>query len=188
MRRRTLLQAALTLAAWLKVPGARAWAQEVTFPGARRDTLNELAATVLPSALGRTGSDDVAQQFVQWVREYRAGAAQSPGYGAPRIRFKAASPAPVYQAQLEELAAGTLAGSDPAERRRRLSAAMDAAGVQDLTGIPDGRHVAADLMSFYFASPAAHDQAYRAAIGKDTCRTIADSGRVPAPLTTEASR
>lgn len=188
MRRRTLLKATLAVAAWLKIPGAEVWAQEVTFPGARRDTLNDLAAAVLPASLGRTGTDDAAQQFTQWVREYRAGAAMTPGYGAPRIRFKPASPAPVYLAQLEELATGALAASDPAERRRRIAAAMDAAGVQDFTGVPDGRHVAADLISFWFASPAAHDLAYQAAIGKDTCRTIASSGARPAALATEASR
>ena len=75
MRRRTLFRAALTVAAWLKVPGARAWAQEVTFPGARRETLDELAATVLPSALGRAGVKEVTDAFVDWVRDYRSGLA-----------------------------------------------------------------------------------------------------------------
>lgn len=188
MRRRTLLKAALTVAAWLKVPGARAWAQEVTFPGARRDTLDRVAATVLPASIGAGAVRGVTDEFVQWVREYRAGAAMSPGYGAPRVRFKGASPAPRYQAQIEELATGPFARADLAERRRILTQAFADAGVQDLTGVPDGRHVAADLMSFYFASPAANDQAYQAQVGKDTCRRIEDSGRVPAPLTTGSSR
>jgi hypothetical protein len=189
MRRRTLLRAALTVAAWLKIPGAKAWAQEVTFPGARRDTLNEVAAAVLPSTLGPAERGAVVDQFVQWVREYRAGAAMSPGYGAPRVRFKGGSPAPRYQAQLEELASGPFARADLAGRRRLLAQGLTAAGVEDLSGVPSGLHVAADLMSLYFTSPAAHDQAYRAAIGKDTCRTIEGSGRVPAPLaTTEGSR
>jgi hypothetical protein len=189
MRRRTLLRATLTVAAWLKVPGAKAWAQEVTFPGARRDTLNEVAATVLPSTLSRAERDGVVDQFVQWVREYRAGAAMSPGYGAPRVRFKGPSPAPRYQAQLEDLATGPFARADVAGRRRLLAQAFADAGVEDLSGVPAGLHVAADLMSVYFTSPVAHDQAYRAAIGKDTCRSIEDSARAPAPLaTTEGSR
>jgi hypothetical protein len=187
MRRRTLLKAALTVAAWLKVPGARAWAQEVGFPGGRRATLEDVAAAVLPSALGRDGLASATDAFVGWVRGYRAGAAMSPGYGAPRLRYKAPSPAPTYQAQLEQLAAGPFARADVAERRRLLREAFEAAGVRDLTGVPDGRHVAADLMSFWFASPAAHDQAYRAQIGKDTCRRIEDSGRVPAPLASEGA-
>jgi hypothetical protein len=54
--------------------------------------------------------------------------------------------------------------------------------------VPAGLHVAADLMSLYFASPAAHDRAYEAAIGKDTCRTIENSGRMPTPLGGTTSR
>jgi hypothetical protein len=107
----------------------------------------------------------------------------SPGYGAPRVRFKPGSPAPRYQSQLESLSAGPFARADLGERRRLLTQAFVEAGVEDLSGVPTGLHVAADLMSAYFTSPAAHDQAYQAAIGKDTCRTIENSGRMPAPLT-----
>src|SRR2546430_2099161 len=112
MRRRTLIQSALGLMAALPFPGVRAWAQAVAFPGAREDTLNELAATVLPSSLGRAKTDAIAAQFIQWVRDYRPGAAMSPGYGAPRIRFKGPSPAPAYQTQLAQLASGALATGD----------------------------------------------------------------------------
>jgi hypothetical protein len=186
MRRRTLLKAALTVAAWLKVPGARAWAQEVTFPGARRDTLDQVAQAVLPASLGRDGLAAATDEFVQWVRDYRAGAAMSPGYGNPRVRFKAPSPAPRYQAQLEDLATSRFARADLAERRRVLAAAFADAEVQDLTGVPDGKHVGADLMSLWFASPAANDQAFQAQVGKDTCRRIEDSGARPAPLAPHA--
>jgi hypothetical protein len=143
---------------------------------------------VLPSTLDRAEREAVVDQFVQWVREYRSGAAMSPGYGAPRVRFKPASPAPRYQAQLEALAAGPFARADLAERRRLLTRAFADAGVEDLSGVPTGVHVAADLMGMYFTSPAAHDQAYQAAIGKDTCRTIESSGRIPTPLTGATSR
>ena len=81
MRRRTLLRAALTLAAWLKVQGAKAWAQEVTFPGARRETLDRIGEAVLPGALGPAGRAAAVEQFFLWVREYRACAAMSPFYG-----------------------------------------------------------------------------------------------------------
>src|SRR5262245_959828 len=128
MRRRTLLRAALTVAAWLKVPGARAWAQEVTFPGTRRDTLDEVARAVLPASLGGAALTGATDQFVEWVRDYRAGAAMSPGYGAPRVRFKGPSPAPHYQAQLEELATGPFARASLAERRRLLADAFAEAG------------------------------------------------------------
>ena len=182
MLRRSLIQSALALAATLPFTGLRAWAQTVAFPGIREDTLNELAATVLPSSLGRTKTDAIAAQFTQWVREYRPGAAMSPGYGAPRLRYKGPSPAPQYQAQLAQLASGALATADMAERRRQLAQYLKSAPVSDLTPVPEGNQIVTDLMSFYFYSPAANDLAYQAAIGKDTCRTLRNSGSAPEPL------
>src|SRR5690242_14013517 len=120
MRRRTLIQSALGLVAALPFRNLRVWAQAVAFPGAREDTVNELAATVLPSSLGRAKTDAIAAQFVQWVRDYRPGAAMSPGYGAPHVRYKGPSPAQEYQAQLAQLASGPLATTDMTARRRQL--------------------------------------------------------------------
>jgi hypothetical protein len=182
MRRRSLIQSALALATTLPFPGVRAWAQTVAFPGIREDTLNELAATVLPSSLGRAKTDAIAAQFTQWVREYRAGAAMSPGYGAPRLRYKGPSPAPQYQAQLAQLALGALATADMAVRRRQLVEYLKSGPVSDLTPVPEGNQIVTDLMSFYFYSPAANDLAYEAAIGKDTCRTLGNSKSAPGPL------
>jgi hypothetical protein len=182
MRRRSLIQSALALAGTLPFPGVRAWAQSVAFPGIREDTLNELAATVLPSSLGRAKTDAIAAQFTQWVREYRAGAAMSPGYGAPRLRYKGPSPAPQYQAQLAQLASGALATTDMAVRRRQLAEYLKSGPVSELTPVPEGNQIVTDLMSFYFYSPAANDLAYEAAIGKDTCRTLRNSGSAPEPL------
>lgn len=93
MRRRTLIQSALGLAAILPIPRVRAWALGAAFPGAQEDTLRTLAATVLPSSLGSAGTDAVAAEFADWVAGYRAGAEMSPGYGSPRVRYKGASPA-----------------------------------------------------------------------------------------------
>jgi hypothetical protein len=182
MRRRTLIQSMLAVAATLPIPGLRAWAQAITFPGLQEDPLKELAATVLPSSLGRTTTDAVADEFAAWVRDYRAGVEMSPGYGSPRVRYTGPSPAPVYRQQLEQLAGGALSTGDLSERRRRLSSALDEAGIRDIERIPQGEHVISDLMSFYFYSTGAHDQAYQAAIRKDLCRTLDDSGAVPPQL------
>lgn len=182
MRRRTLIQAALGLVAALPFRGVRVWAQTAAFPGAREDTLNELAATVLPASLGRAKTDAIAAQFVQWVRDYRPGAAMTPGYGTPRLRSKGPSPAADYQAQLAQLAGGALAGKDLAVRKRQLAEYLKKESVADLSTVPEGKNIVVDLMSFYFYSPAANDLAYEAAIGKDTCRTLNNSGSVPAPL------
>jgi hypothetical protein len=182
MRRRTLIQSALAVAATLPIRGLRVRAQALGFPGAQEDVLRELAATVLPSALGRAGTDRIAADFAAWVRDYRVGAEMSPGYGSPRLRYKGPSPAPLYQRQLEALSANALASPDLAVRRKRLAAEMENDGVRNIPGIPQGEHVVADLMSFWFSSPAAQDQAYRAAIGRDQCRSLATSGTAPRPL------
>lgn len=179
MRRRAVIQ---SMIAAIPFRGVRAWAQTASFPGEREATLKELAATVLPSTLGRAGTDAVAAKFARWVREYRAGAEMQPGYGFTRVRSKGASPAPRYLEQLDQLASGALAEHDFIARRGRIVEALRAANVNDLSSIPDGNHVVSDLMSFYFSSPEANDLAYNAAIGRDQCRTLKDSGAVPAPL------
>lgn len=148
----------------------------------REAALKELAWTVLPSTLGRAHTDAIAAQFARWVVEYRAGAEMQPGYGFPRVRYKGSSPAPRYLEQLDQLASGALAEPDVAARRGKIAEALRAANIKDISSIPDGSHVVSDLMSFYFHSPEANDLAYDAAIGRDQCRTLKDSGSVPAPL------
>jgi hypothetical protein len=179
MRRRAWIQ---SMIAAIPFSGVRAWAQTASFPGAREGALKELAATVLPAALGRAGTDAIAAQFARWVREYRAGAEMQSGYGFTRVRYKGASPAPRYLEQLDQLASGALAEHDVAARREKIAEALRAANVKDLSSIPDGNHVASDLMTFYFQSPEANDLAYGASIGRDQCRTLKDSSSVPAPL------
>jgi len=181
MRRRTLIQ---SLAAAIPLRGVRTWAQTASFPGAREKTLQELAATVLPESLGRAKSDAIAEQFARWVREYRAGAEMQTGYGYPRVRYKPESPAPRYLEQLDRFGS---APSDLTARRARIAEELRAEKITNLPGSPDGKHIAADLMSFFFQSPEANDLAYNAAIGKDQCRTLKDSASVPAPLKGDAN-
>jgi hypothetical protein len=158
------------------------WAQTATFPGTREGALKELAATVLPASLGRAGTDGITEQFIRWVREYRAGAEMQAGYGYPRLRSTAESPAPRYLSQMDGLAVGALAVSELAARRSQLAAVLAEAKISNLPQAPDGRHIVADLMSFYFMSSEANDRAYDAEIGKDKCRGLKNSGAVPAPL------
>lgn len=185
MRRRTLIQSVAGLAAILPIPRVRAWAAGTAFPGAQEDTLRTLAATVLPSSLGTAGTNEVAAEFADWIAGYRAGAEMSPGYGTPRVRYKGNSPAALFQRQLQALATGALASSDLATRRQQLAAELERAGITDLSTVPRGEHVVADLMSFWFASPTAHDMAYQAAIGKDRCRTLESSAQMPTSLVKE---
>jgi hypothetical protein len=179
MQRRTLIQ---SLFAWISLQRSRLRAQTASFPGKHESTLKELAATVLPESLGRAGTDSVAVQFVRWVQEYHPGAEMQTGYGATRIRYKPPSPAAIYLEQLDQLSSGALAQSGIAARRLKIAEVFQAANIRDLPPVPDGAHIASDLMTFYFQTSEANDIAYLAAIGKDKCRTLKNCGNVPTAL------
>jgi len=179
--RRTVLRWAASLAGALRVSSVRVWAQAANFPADQADTLRALAAVVLPAELGAAGVDRTADAFVIWVRGYRAGAEMDHGYGVTRLRSKGASPAPNYLRHLEALREALLSG-DMESKRQAVTAALEQAKITDLPRTPDGRHVAADLMAFYFRSSDANDLCYRAAIGRDLCRGLDGSERAPAPL------
>ena len=177
MQRRTVLKSALGAAGLASMP---AWAQ-ANFPGSREKEFKDLAAVVLPESLGRKATDAAAEQFLRWLREYRPGAEMGPGYGVTRIQRKPESPAATYMAQLEELAPALSAGT-LAAKRKAIADSIRKAGVKDIGQLPTGLHLASDLMTVYFQSVEANDLAYEAAVGKDQCRTIADSAQQPKPL------
>lgn len=140
--------------------------------------LRDVAGTVLPSAIGRTGQDEAVDNFLKWIREYREGVALSHGYGEPRLVKSGPSPAASYGKQLATLqqsaqARGGRFGALPlGVRRELLDAAFKSADVRNLPGRPDGKHVIADLMAHYFRSSAANDVCYNARIGRNTYRAI----------------
>jgi len=180
MRRRTLLRWIASLGSAVRLTGLRAWAQTAAFPGDQGPVLAALAAIVLPSELGPDGVRAVAQNFERWVRDYRPGAEMDHGYGFTRLRNKPASPAPAYLHQLESLR--PVLNGDAASSRRAIEAALEEAKITDLPRSPDGRHIAADLMAFYFRGSDANDLCYRAAIGRDRCRSLAGSDNPPPEL------
>ena len=169
MHRRTILR-------WLSAFGPlRAWAQTAGFPGDQGPALRALAAVVLPSELGAAGLERNVAAFERWVREYRPGAEMDHGYGFTRLRSKPPSPASAYLRQLRAL---RLTG-DAATQRAAVESALEEAKVTRLPQTPDGRHIASDLMAFYFRSSEANDLCYRAHIGRDECRGLAGSDREP---------
>lgn len=169
MRRRTLFR-------WLAFVGPlRAWAQTAGFPGDQASALRSLAAVTLPSELGPEGREKIVVAFERWVREYRPGAEMDHGYGFTRMRNKPPSPAAAYMQQLGAL---PLTG-DAAAQRAAVEAALTAANVTSLPPTPDGRHIASDLMSFYFRSSEGNDLCYRAHIGRDECRGLEGSEKEP---------
>jgi hypothetical protein len=181
IRRRTVLSWAAYIGGALRLSNVRAWAQTANFPADQDDSLRALAAVVLPAELGSAGISRTSDAFVSWVRGYRAGAEMDHGYGVTRLRSKAGSPAGAYLRHLETLRVLLLTG-DADSKRQAVTAALEEAKITDLPRTPDGRHIASDLMAFYFRSSDANDLCYRAAIGRDLCRGLEGSEQTPAPL------
>ncbi len=192
MRRRTVIRYLLAGAGLLPFSRLRGWAQRAGFPGQRGDTLRELASVVLPSSLGRAKTDEIADRFIQWVHDYRPGADMAHGYGSPRLQAKPPSPAQNYTQQLEMLEGSALAQGaslarlEPGAKRVIVEASLREAKVGALPPGPNGRHVVADLMSFYFHSSEANDLCYRALIGRDECLGLPGSEKAPARLPEKA--
>lgn len=187
MKRRQALQTIAAAAAGLPLARVRLDAQELTAEQVL--VLRDVAATVLPSAIGRQGQDAAVDDFLRWLRGYKEGVPLSHGYGDPRLVKSGPSPAPGYITQIAALQAaaktrGGRFGALPLEDRRTLlDEAFTAAGVRNLPGRPDGKHVVADLMAHYFRSSAANDLCYNARIGRHTYRAIRVTTVRPQPLT-----
>ena len=186
MKRREALQTLATAAAALPLIRVPLEAQELTAD--QVFVLRDVAATVLPSAIGRDGQDEAVDNFLRWIRDYREGVPLAHGYGEPRLVKSGPSPAAGYRRQMDALQAAAKArggrfGALPLDDRRALlDEAFTAADVRNLPGRPDGKHVVADLMAHYFRSSAANDLCYNARIGRHTYRTIRVTTVRPAPL------
>ena len=186
MKRRKAIQTLAAAAAALPLVRVPLEAQELSSDHVF--LLRDVAATVLPSALGRKGQDAAVDNFLRWIREYKEGVPLSHGYGEPRLVKSGPSPAPGYVTQLAALQAAAKAkgrrfGALTLEDRRALlDEAFRAADVRNLPGRPDGKHVVADLMAHYFRSSAANDLCYNARIGRNTYRAIRVTTVRPQPL------
>jgi len=188
MKRRTLLQWLASAAAILPFQRLRVLAQPRDLTPDPIAMLGDVAPTVIPQSLGADRTQAVVARFVDWTRGYREGVALSHGYGHPRLQRTGASPVPRYVAQLAALGAearakgGRWTTLDLETRRALLDAAFTQAGVRALPGRPNGQHVVADLMAFYFRSSEANDYCYRARISREVCRPIQITTKRPAPL------
>jgi hypothetical protein len=186
MKRREAIQTLATAAAALPLMQVPIEAQELT--SEQVFVLRDVAATVLPSAIGRKGQDEAVDNFLRWIRDYREGVPLAHGYGEPRLVKSGPSPASGYRRQIDALRAaanergGRFGALSPEDRRALLDAAFTAAGVRNLPNRPDGKHIVADLMAHYFRSSAANDLCYNARIGRQTYRAIRVTTVRPAPL------
>jgi len=155
--------------------------------------LRDVAATVLPSAIGRKGQDEAVDEFLKWIRDYKEGVALSHGYGEPRLVKSGPSPVAGYSKQILALQqaakarGGRFGALSLAIRRELLDAAFKSADVRNLPGRPDGKHIIADLMAHYFRSSGANDLCYNARIGRNTYRAVRVTTVRPQPLQAPAA-
>jgi hypothetical protein len=183
MHRRSLLQLLGSAAAALPWRPTLAQAQASPLDEASVQTLRMIAPAVLPSEIGAKGADRVVDEFLAWLRGHRAGADMGFGYGILRKRVTPAIAPATYREQLASLKqAGVEPRTTIQARQRAIADALDASGLRDFPASPDGRHVVADFMSFYYMSSAANDLAHRARIGRDKCRALAGSSKRPEML------
>ncbi len=186
MKRRVLLQWLVSGAAALPLLRVDLQADELS--AGHVFVLRDVASTVLPSAIGAKGQNEAVDNFLRWLRDYKEGVPLAHGYGEPRLVRTGPSPAPGYGTQLTALqqAASDRGGRfgvlTLGDRRTILDAAFKTAGIQNLPGRPDGKHVVADLMAHYFRGSAANDLCYNARIGRNTYRAIRVTTVRPLPL------
>ena len=98
--------------------------------------IRELAKIVLP---GSVDSGKVAASFVQWIRDYKAGAEIASGYGNPRTQVVGPNPSMNYADQLSAL------GSP----MTRTAVETALAQFDRIPQRPNGKHVAADLLAYF---------------------------------------
>lgn len=164
MKRRNFFQRILLGAAALFAP-RWARAQQMDEP------MRELASVVLPASLGRARIEQVAADFLIWIRDYRVGAEIASGYGHPRTQVTPPNPSAHYAEQLNAL------GSPIS--REAVEQAIAETKVDRIPPRPNGHHVATDLLAFFFNSSEGEDFLYNAKIRRDDCRGLADSGKRP---------
>jgi hypothetical protein len=187
MQRRTFFQ---SIGSGLALTLAPRWARaRLAGAGASQDVgLQDVALVVLPQSLGPKRIPEVAAAFEQWLQGYQEGADAGYGYGKTHLAVTGPNPSLHYADQLKQLDAaasakgGRFAALGDQDKRAILQAALLQAGVTSIPRRPNGRHVASDLMSYFYSSSDGIDFRYNAEIREKDCRGLASSTKRPAPL------
>lgn len=158
------------------------------------ELLDAVADAVLPSAIGAEGRREAAEAFRRWLEGFEPAAELNHRYGSQAIRYGPEDPGPRWASQLAalELVARRREESGFAElpparrraliRRRVPDPGGDAPG-RALPGNPArAEHVAVGMLAWFYGRPEGVDLAYRARIGRHSCRPLEDSGDPPPPL------
>jgi hypothetical protein len=178
MRRRGFFQ---WLFSGLMAAIAPRWAKAQVVPAGSEPAMRELANVVLPGSLGQQKREQIATGFITWIRDYKPGGQISSGYGFPRTQVIGPNPATNYAEQLRQLDLAKLDG--PAAKKAAVEKALDEANIDRIPQRPGGKHVAADLLAYFYGSSEGEDFLYGVAIKRDDCRGLGNSGKRPAAIT-----
>jgi hypothetical protein len=148
-----------------------------------------LGAAVLPSELGTSGVKRTIGDFERWLGGYKPGAELLHGYGTAKLDRLPPSPAARWSAQLRDLDGDARKRHDKrltdctiAQRRALVHDRLRSEKLGPMPAPLDAGHVAIGLMAHFYSTPEADDLCYGVAIGKSTCRPLADQAREPVPL------
>jgi len=192
-RRTFLSQTAATMAAFT-VAGDLSRAPQQGPAAAPRSLdaplLAALGEALLPESLGAAGRAHAVRAFREWIAAYVPVSEEMHGYGYAEITYTVADPAPGWNAQLQgmdllakkQFGAG-LASLRPDKRDTLVRAQLASVRNGRLPANPlTAPHVAVALLAHWAASSEAVDFAYGVRIGRDNCKSLADSPHKPLPL------
>lgn len=172
----------------------RALSRRVVFAARQRAipsqaSIRALGAAILPSEMGKARLEIASDAFWRWMNGYRAGAELLHPYGSPRIGYAAASPVPTWVTQLNALDRAArdqhqkaFAALGVNERQALVRDALSDFKGERLPSVASAPHVALGLLAHFYDSSDATDLCYRARIGRNKCRPLAQNGRKPLPL------
>ena len=152
--------------------------------------LAALGEALLPESLGATGRAHAVRAFREWIAAYVPVSEEMHGYGHAEITYTVADPAPGWNAQLQgmdllakkQFGAG-LASLKPDKRDTLVRAQLASVRNGRLPANPlTASHVAVALLAHWAGSSEATDFAYGVRIGRDNCKSLADSPHKPLPL------
>jgi hypothetical protein len=167
MQRRTFFK---SLASNLTIALLPKWSRAQLAAADQGASIQSIALIVLPTSLGAKRIGEVAAAFETWLGGYKAGADAGYGYGFTKLAVTGPDPALHYPDQLKQLdAAASAKGGSFASLNPATS----------IPNRPNGKHVAADLMAYFYSSSDGIDFCYDAAIRISDCRGLASSTKRP---------
>jgi len=185
-----LLSALAALPASVRALGRRvahvsAWQRSIPSPA----SIRALGAAILPSEMGKARLEVASDAFWRWMNGYREGAELLHPYGSPRIGYAGLSPVPKWTTQLNALDraardkhAKAFAALSANERQALVRDAISDFKGERLPNVVAAPHIALGMLAHFYGSSDATDLCYRARIGRNKCRPLAQNARKPLPL------